>query len=241
MPRNLETPPGEPGRWAEQLYRARGEDIPHWRPVFTGDVFAPVPVKTSSGNTADRTVMVLQHPCTMRTDGVNLATRVLVSEVRRHRALSPEEWGGFTKLMSLPDLHSDGSSGSRHQAVMFDRLEVVDSSMFDPVRRLACLTQVGVNLLLQRRVHYDTRVVVPTRDIEAVTGGVYEEADITEDWCEAASAAGIEAGVATKDCVNWLREDLGGGLTRQQMLEDHQNWCGIRRAAREEMLKRYTS
>ena len=241
MAHDLETPPGEPGRWAEQLYRARGEAIPRWRPVFTGDVFDAVPVTTSSGTTAGRTVMVLQHPCAMRTDGVNLATRLLVSEVRHHRVLTPEEWRGFTKLMSLPDLNSSETSRRRHQAVMFDKLEVVDSAALDVGRRLACLTHVGVNLLLQRRVHYDTRVVVPTHDIQAVTGGVYEEADIIEDWCEAASLAGIDLSLATDDCVIWLREDLGDGLTRQRMLEDQQNRSGIRRAARAETVKRYGS
>jgi hypothetical protein len=88
-------------------------------------------------------------------------------------------------------------------------------------------------------VHYDTRVVVPTHDIQAVTRGVFEEADIIADWCEAASMAGRATSVATEGCVAWLREDLGDGLTRQRMLEDRQNRGGIRRAARVETTKRY--
>ena len=239
MPHELETPPGEPGRWAEHLYRALGESIPSWRPVFTGDVFEEVLVRTSSGGEAVCTVMVLQHPCAMRTDGVNLAMRLLVSEVRQHRVLTPEEWRGFTKLMSLPDLRAHESPRKRHHAVMFDRLEVVDSAELDAERRLACPTHAGVNLLLQRRVHYDTRVVVPTQDIQAVTGGVFEEADIVEDWCEVASLAGMETSAATVECVAWLREDLGDGLTRQRMLEDQQSRSSIRRAARLETAKRY--
>ena len=88
-------------------------------------------------------------------------------------------------------------------------------------------------------MHYDTRIVVPTHDIQAVTGGVYEEADVIEDWCEAASLAGIETSLATEDCVAWLRADLGDGLMRQRLLEDQQNRSGIRRAARAETVKRY--
>jgi hypothetical protein len=183
--------------------------------------------------------MVLQHPCAMRTDGVNLAARVLVCEIRHHKALAPEDWLGYTKLMSLPDFYTSESSRKRHCAAMFDRLEVVDSAGLDPTRRLVCLTRPGVNLLLQRRVHYDTRVVVPTGDLNLVTGGVYEEADIIEDWCEAAATAGVGQAEATEGCLSWLREDLGDGLTRQLLLEDEQNRSRMRRAALQWTKERY--
>jgi hypothetical protein len=142
--------------------------------------------------------------------------------------------------MSLPDFF-DVQSSRRHQAVMFDRLEVVNSDALDPEQRVACLTQVGVNLLLQRLVHYNTRVVVPTEDIQTVTGGVFEEADVIEDWCEVAWFARGQVQAATDDCVAWLREDLGDGMTRQLMLEQEQNRSGIRRAARSEAKQRYES
>jgi hypothetical protein len=176
----------------------------------------------------------------MRSDGVNLASRVLVSEVHSHSQLTPDQWLGYTKLMPLPDFFSAGRARERNQAAMFDRLEVVESNLLDPKRPLVCLTQYGVNLLLQRRVHYDTRVVVTTDEIAKVTGGVFEEADIIEDWCEAASRVGNEIADATGECMTWLREDLGGGLTRQQMLEDEQNRSSLRRAARKWTAEHYS-
>jgi len=231
MRRDLEAPRGSPERWAEQLYRARREEIPLHRPIFTGDAFEDVPIRTSGGSIDRRAVMVLQHPCAMRTDGVNLAARVLVCEIHQHKALTPQDWLGYAKLMSLPDFYASGSSRKRNCAAMFDRLEVIDSAELDPARRLVCLTRPGVNLLLQRRVHYDTRVVVPTGDLNVVTGGVYEEADILEDWCGAAVAAGVGQTEATEECLRWLREDLGDGLTRQRLLEEEQNRSGMRRKA----------
>ena len=65
-----------------------------------------------------------------------------------------------------------------------------------------------------------------------VTSGVFEEADLNEEWCEERMTSGVTTEQATKECVEWLREDAGGGQMRQRMLEDPQSRSGIRKQMR---------
>lgn len=242
MPRavghDLETPPGGPSSWPNYLYRAKAPDIPATRPVFTGDIFADVPLLVSGGEVQNRTVMVIQHPCAIRSDGMNLNPVVLVCEVRNHRPLEPQEWRGFTKLMSLPDL-LDVESNKRHQAVMFDRVNVCASSELLPDRRLVCLTQMGVNLLLQRWNHHSSRAVVPTWQLDEVTSGPFEEADLAGEWCDEAVAVGIDLLTANSEFIAWMRADLGDGATRQKMITNPQLRSRVRQEIRSELQSRY--
>lgn len=229
MAHNLESPSGADPHW-DALYRARGDEVMPHRPVFTGDVFADVPVVVG-GETRTRTVMVIQHPCAMRTDGVNLVDPLLVSEVRKHKVLAPEDWQGYGKLMPLPDLLPDVDTARRHQAAMFDKLHLVAPA--ELTKRVACMSQRGVNLLLQRWVHHSSRVIVPTPDFQAVTSGVFEEADLVEEWCDERVSDTLSIEDATGECVSWLREDsaTGGGM-RQRMLEEPQNRSAVRKEMR---------
>jgi hypothetical protein len=73
MPGGLEAPSGERPDWSA-LYLARGDDVPATRPVFTGDVFDSVPVCGSPNvKMRSKRVIVIQHPCAMRLNGVDLA------------------------------------------------------------------------------------------------------------------------------------------------------------------------
>ena len=110
MARDLEPPSGGTSDW-DILYLARGDDeiVPH-RPVFTGDVFAGVPVQAPRAEPKVKTAMVIQHPCAMRPDGVTLAESILVAEVRRFSILPPDKWEANGKLMPLPDLLTDVAS-----------------------------------------------------------------------------------------------------------------------------------
>lgn len=229
MEHNLESPSGSEPRW-DRLYRARGDEVVLHRPIFTGDVFIDVPVAAGDA-TRTRTVMVIQHPCAMRTDGVNLVDPLLVSEVRKHKELTPDDWQGYGKLMPLPDLVLDIDTGRRHQAAMFDKLHLVSPT--ELTKRVACMSQRGVNLLLQRWVHHSSRVIVPTPDLQTVTSGVFEEADLVEEWCDARVSDTVSIDEATGECVTWLREDsaIGGGM-RQRMLEEPQNRSAIRKEMR---------
>jgi hypothetical protein len=79
--RDLEYPGAEGIPDWDSLYRARGDDVVRHRPVFTGDVFAKVTVQ-SVGATRVKDVMVLQHPCALRSNGVDLHPRLVVAELR---------------------------------------------------------------------------------------------------------------------------------------------------------------
>jgi hypothetical protein len=79
MGHDLEGPcaPGS-SDWAE-LYRARGTECVTCRPVFTGDLFDTTPVLAPDGQVKVKTVMVVQHPCALRTNR-QLVERLLVAE-----------------------------------------------------------------------------------------------------------------------------------------------------------------
>jgi len=196
--------------------------------VFTGDVFEGT---TVPGATRPKTVMIVQHPCAMRVDGVNLVPRLLVVELRRYKVLEPAEWARNSRVMPLPDLRPDLTSGKRHQAAFFTEVHLADPDSLGT--RIASLSPRGVSLLLQRWVHHNSRVVVHTSEFTRVVAGPYEEADLIEEWCE--ERASLDAASATAECVGWLREDLGGGLTRQKQLEEEQNRSTIRKDLRQRL------
>ena len=119
----------------------------------------------------------------MRTNGVDLAWQVLVAEVTNRKEIDEPGWvGGNYNLMPLPDIRPDVVSQSQHQAANFDNLYTVAPDLL--ASRVASLSPFGVNLLLQRWVHYSSRVVVPTHTFHEQTAAFYEEADLIEEWCD---------------------------------------------------------
>lgn len=229
MIRNLEPPNGDLDDW-DLLYLARGADeIVRHRPFLMGDVFAEVPVQAPRADPKVKTVMVIQHPCAMRPDGIILSESILVAEVHRFPVLPPDKWNTNGKLMPLPDLFFDVTSNRRHQAAFFD--DTFHVHPLDLTDRIACLSPRGVNLLLQRWVYHSSRVVVPSFDVETAVSPVYEQADIIEEWCGIAMASGRTLDEATEDAHAWLRE-ADGGLTRERALQEPQRRAMIRRKAR---------
>lgn len=219
------------------LYRARGDEVAATRPIFTGDVFTGVELPGSTGKIKARSVLVLQHPCSMRTNGVDLAWKVLVAEVANRKELDEQSWvGGHFNLMPLPGLRPDIASQSQHQAANFDNLYTVAPALL--TSRIASLSPFGVNILLQRWVHYSSRVVVPTHTFHEQTVAFYEEADLIEEWCDEASSEDLQA--ATQACLNWLRTDRDGS-TYQELLKDPQSHSMIRRAMRKVLKERNQS
>jgi hypothetical protein len=214
----------------ESLYRARGDEVSSLRPVFTGDVFDEVPLAGPTGDVRKRSVLVLQHPCSMRIDGVRLADKLLVAEVSNRTPLEETAWLGNFSLMPLPALRPGLASRRRDQAANFDRLHAVPC--VDLVERKACLSAVGVNLLLQRWVHFSSRVVVPTWQFQATIAGEFDEADLIEDWCLERSEIG--AVEATRECVEWLR-DTTVSPTRQESLRSAQHRSRVRSDMRTEL------
>ena len=234
MSHDLESPYVEGVPDWDALYRACGDEVGLTRPIFTGDVFTGVQLPGSTGKTKARSVVILQHPCSMRTNGVDLAWQVLAAEVTNRKELEERSWvGGNFNLMPLPDIRPDVTSQSQHQAANFDNLYTIAPTLL--TSRIASLSPYGVNLLLQRWVHYSSRVVVPTHTFHEQTTAFYEEADLIEEWCDEAS--GDDPRVATQACLDWLRADRDGS-TYQELLKNPQSHSMIRRAMRQVLRER---
>lgn len=237
MSRDLESPYVEGVPDWDALYRARGDEVSATRPIFTGDVFTGIQLLGSTGNRKARSVVVLQHPCSMRMNGVDVAWQVLVAEVTNRKELDEHGWvSGNFNLMPLPDIRREVTSQSRHQAANFDNLYTVAPDVL--TSRVASLSPFGVNLLLQRWVHYSSRVVVPTHTFHEQTVAFYEEADLIEEWCDEASGDDLRA--ETQACLNWLRADRDGS-TYQELLKNPQSHSMIRRAMRQALKERNQS
>lgn len=215
----------------DSLYRARGDEVLRHRPIFTGDVFEKVMVQ-GLGQTKTKSVIVLQHPCALRRNGVDLQPRLMIAEVRQHTVIPVEEWTGHVSKMTLPEMKPGVTSGKRHQAAFFDELYLIKPADLDLDKRVACLSQTGVNLLLQRWVHHNSRAMIPTATYQEASSSAYEEADLIEEWVEERLEAGLGLREATVEAVKWLREDAGGGVMRQRLLEDPQSRSTVRQQLR---------
>lgn len=218
----LETP-----RPLDAMYMSRGEEVDPYRPLFTGDVYMR---EGAHGDDAS-IVMILQHPCALRIRGVNLVPNILVATVRRsdkHRS----DWNKESmRVMPLPDLLGDGDAYSAD----FVDIRIVPSDGFGPLwTRIAILSQLGVNLLTQRWVHHNSRVVIKTITYNEESAGPFHEADLAAEWCM--SLDGYEESSVNssleKEFHNWIRQPSGEGVvtTRQQLLDDPQQRAAVRRA-----------
>lgn len=215
MTRDLESPNS-----SEDLYRGRGREISQARPLLTGDVLR------IEGST--ELVMLIEHPCNMRTDGVQLKPRIHVVRVENSQPI-PIPWKGHYRKMPLDDLLSDGE----FYAANFDNAEYVGAGQLGTENREVALELVGINLLHQRYVHHMTRVVVPTLDFRERIIGEFEEIELMEQWAEAAMPTGTAPEAAWEECHKWLREaEPEDGVTRQQRLRDAGYRPAIRRAAK---------
>lgn len=137
--------------------------------------------------------------------------------------------------MPLPELKPNSTTDKeKNHAAYFDALYLADPERLG--LRSACLEPLGVNLLLQRWVHHNSRVVVQTHMYNEVTAGPYEEADLAEDWCETRLADGLDVRDATRECLDWLRQpQTAGGPARQDLLVDPQLRAAVRAAARQHL------
>ena len=94
------------------------------------------------------------------------------------------------------------------------------------------MCRYGVNLLLQRRLHHNSRVIVPTATLSAATVGPFNEAELTEEWIDERAEYGVEPLQALAECSNWLDARVGT-VSRQDALSNPQHASRIRREARQ--------
>lgn len=228
MSDSLEAPGTDDSPDWGSIYRARGDEVVRHRPVFTGDIFRNLQI-TSNG---DATVaIILQHPCAMRTDGVTLAARLLVAEVRSAGLVPRSKWmSGHYRQMPLPELMPDADR--KHHAAHLDQPQLVTPAQLKNATRIGCLSQLGVNLLLQRWVHHNSRAAIGTHVYQEVTSPQFEEADIIEEWCIDREEDGISLSTATTEIHSWLRGDAATGVSPQELLKQPQFRSQVRKAVR---------
>ena len=90
------------------LYLARADEVPHSRPLFTGDVFedVPIPGVQESGG-----AIVLAHPCSIRGKNAKLLESILVGAVGAPDEVPPQKWeSGYLDRMPLPELGGPDTS-----------------------------------------------------------------------------------------------------------------------------------
>jgi len=213
---------------AQQLFRARGNEVNPLRPPFTGDVYREVVI---AGAEASGIVMLLGHPCSMRKDKGRLRDHFLVAAVYRHEPVPASAWvdGHFAK-MPLPELVEAG------ELYVADLEEIGRTSAQEIASgaRIACLSDYGVNVLQQRLVWYMTRLEVPTHTFHEAFAHTLEEADLLEDWNDTVCSAGLSDEKSTERFEAFLRADRGDGKTLQSDLKDPQLRSAVRTACRAE-------
>jgi len=227
MAHNLEAPGTDEAPEYESLYRARGDEVVPQRPIFTGDVFFDVTVEGEEEQT--RNVIVLQHPCVIR-KGVELTPKLLVAEVASAALLLPSQWvEKFFRQLPLAELVTGDKP--THFAAYFDRYHLIKRKDLELDHRVATMSQRGVNLLMQRWVHHNSRMIVPTQEYQKVTSAQYDEADIIEEWCIDREDDGVPLDDATVEIDTWLTGDRTASAPRKR-LEDPQQRSAVRRDVR---------
>lgn len=211
----LESPNAE-----DALYAARGEDVSLFshRPRFTGDVLK------QNGEVA----LVLQHPCAIRR-GLQLVDRLLMASVVPEQGGIPRDWskGSFKKFF-LPRVFD----GPDVYAADFTSPVIWTSTQVQEAERIAILSALGVNLLLQRWVHHNSRVVVSTSRFNDVISGPFEEADIVGEVCDDLVFGGGSLTRAEALIDDWLSDGHPAGSDRRSALSDPQHRASIRQQAR---------
>lgn len=229
MAHNLEAPGTDEAPEYGSLYRSRGDEVARQRPIFTGDVFFDVTVEDEEQT---RKIIVLQHPCVIR-KGIELTPKVLVAEVDTVALLPPSRWTeSFFRQLPLAELVAGDTP--KHFAAFFDRHHLIKGKDLELDKRVATMSQRGVNLLMQRWVHHNSRMIVPTQEYQKVTSAQYEEADLIEEWCLDREDDGVLLNDAIVEIDTWLTGDKGPKSPRAR-LGDPQQRSAIRREARIEL------
>jgi hypothetical protein len=227
MPDNALEAPGPAGNpdW-NSLYLYKGAEIVEGRPIFTGDVFFDAEIQ-GVGAIENKNIIVVQHPCALRVDAINLATSLIVAEVIPARLYAEGEWQGNYKIMPLPHLTEEDNP---HYAVAFTAMYLAISDSLDLGKRVASMSPTGVNLLLQRFMYHNSRAALPTWKYNEVISGPYDEADCIEEWCAIRVPKGLTVEEASIEAAKWFDDEGGSGVTRRSLLDNPQHRPQVRKA-----------
>lgn len=255
MGAELDEPNAKPSEWASAIWKYRGNEVPEHRPVTTGDVFiGKIEVARKGPSDHDRIYIVLQHPCTMRREGVLIRDGILAAVIKRDsRRLSSWPRDNTYNKMPLPELipreeveavAEAGASADDNVAAVecwwaeFETLAIVNSEDLAPGKRIAVMDLEGAALLFQRFTHFLTRANVLIDKFATEIQGADTEVEILEEWIGRAIEHGVSSETAATECLEWLREETTGP-SRQELLDDPLTRSRVVREALEESKRRY--
>lgn len=209
------------------LYIARGEEVNRNRPLFTGDVFQDVEI---GGIPEPGLAIVVAHPCGFRS-GTKLHPTILMAPVvQSEQPIGASAWTkGYFNRMMLPRLQGEGL-----WLADFDSLGRAKTPALDGSLRIACLSEVGLNLLQQRLTYYLTRAEIETYVFHDAFSQFVEEADLLEEWTNTLTDSGYTGEEAVALFEKFIRS---GTPMRQAELRNKQRRSAIRAESRNEAAK----
>lgn len=224
------------------IYLARGDEVDLFRPLLTGDIFSDTEIPGVDTETG--LAMVLDHPCSMRRGVILTGHLVMARVISRPDLPRPAKWptDRLWDLFPLPEL----DSSAERRAAALDQIGRVPSASLDLSRRVACLSDQGIVLLIQRQIHRLSRFVAPLPDLYEVCAPVLTEADLLSEWNaalvphrqKATGAAMAEAIAAETDQFEAFLASDEPSL-RERLKTDHLRSV-VRRATRLEIRERRT-
>jgi hypothetical protein len=134
--------------------------------------------------------------------------------------------GGFLQDHAAAEL-----ADNKDYSASFVDLELLESATISGIVRIAVLSQLGVNLLMQRWTFHNTRLEVPAYRYSESTIGPFDEADLIEEWVDERVDDGAEPLDAQRECAYWL-DAKANDRTRRELLGDTQHASSVRRDAR---------
>jgi hypothetical protein len=162
-----------------------------YRPISTGDVFCDAPVPgTQKPDAMHNLTLLLSHPSAMRR-GADLEAQLRGAPIGLRDGLSAKRWAkNRLDVFPLPRFTDVAAANgfkipADKWAALIELAGPVDSNVLDVEKRVACLSPVGVRLLLQTIVAVDTRCIVNPVLIERQIDQKLEEVEWLQDWNEA--------------------------------------------------------
>lgn len=215
----------------EIMYLDADGSVPVARPIMTGDIFTDVPCSRGG---EPQTVMVVTHPCSMRTRNALLRPIVTVATIvdSPQPTFSARRWqAGQFDYMPVDNVPAQG----RKSAIHLTDLHSARSDDLDLDRRIMGLSDHGVVVLLQRWIYQMSRDPVPLEELYELVAPVLAEAEIHEQWVEAAITASgattpvpeilLQAGARVQDVLG-----VPGSDSLRERLKDPSSRTTVRRA-----------
>lgn len=229
---------------SDQLVLFNGA-VPPSRPIMFGDVFQDVPCVR--GGEPEAFVAVMTHPCSMR-HGSRMRPRIVTAQVTISPPgkLDPSVWQ--TRFFDyFPLLGLGAQDPARPYVVRLGELHAAESAVLNLEQRVLALSDRGVAALLQRWIYQLSRDPVPIAELEELICPPMAEAELQEEWCEAALQSTppedlvVTLQRASEELQQFLGDPGGGGLRDELNGGELSGLARVRRDVRKERRDRYGS